>query len=87
MSEENLDGFSVPIFRSLTEKVLWLGAPRMLVIANGMVGIFLFFILQMWQIAVLNLILHGFATLFAKGDPLFFDIFLRSRKIKDHYYV
>ena len=86
MSDEKLDGFSVPIFRSLTEKVLWMGAPRGLVIINGMAGIFLFFILQIWQITILNLILHGLAALFAKKDPLFFDIFLRSRKIKNYYY-
>ena len=87
MKEENVEGFYVPVYRSLTEKVLWMGAPRGLVIVNGLLGVFLFFILGIWQIVALNFMLHGLAALFAKKDPLFFSIFLRYRKLKKYYYV
>lgn len=87
MNEDFIEGFNVPVFRSLTEKVLWLGAPRMLVILNGFTGVFLFFILQIWYIVILNFILHGLAAMFAKRDPLFFSIFLRYCKLKKYYCV
>lgn len=80
-----MEGFSVPIHRSLTKPILLGGAPREFAILNAALGAVLFFGLHSILGIPLFLLLHLIASLLAREDPYFLDTFRRHINLK-HYY-
>ena len=75
--------YEFPFYRSLTEQILFLGAPRAAIMLNAMVA-FLFIInFHFWYILPVNLLFHFGCIYVAKNDDQFFDCLrcIRRRKI------
>ena len=80
-----MEGFVVPIHRSLTQPILIGGVPREFAILNGAVSSVLLFGLHSVLGIPLFLILHATAYLLARSDPYFLDTFRRHIN-HAHYY-
>jgi len=74
----SIDGFEVPLHRSLTEPVLLAGAPRGIAIVNGTVAAALGLGLQLWIAGLLLWVLgHSLAVFAARRDPHFAEVLAR----------
>ncbi|WDI31858.1 VirB3 family type IV secretion system protein [Hyphococcus flavus] len=76
-----IEGYSIPIHRSLTEPLLMAGAPRGIAIINGTIAAAVGLGMQMWLAGiVLGLIGHAAAVYAAKNDPKFLEVGVRHLK-------
>ncbi|MAW82683.1 MAG: conjugal transfer protein [Parvularcula sp.] len=76
-----LEGYSVPVHRSLTEPIMMAGAPRGVAILNGTAAAAVGLGLQMWVAGiVLWMIGQGAAVYAAKKDPKFLEVGVRHLK-------
>ncbi len=84
MSEDTLlDGFEVPLHRSLTEPIFMGGAPRAVAIVNGTLAAAVGIGLRLWFVGIaLGLVGHVLAVWGAKADPQFMEVFARHVKHK-----
>ena len=83
----SVNGFEVPIHRSLTQQIMLAGVPREIAILNGTtVAAFGLGIHSYWSIPV-GIVLHLLAVVAAKKDPQFFECFRRHIKQKSYYGV
>lgn len=83
---DRVEGFAVPLHRSLTQPLLLGGAPRTLAIANGTLAAALGLGLQMWVPGLLiGLIGHTLAVFAARYDPDFVPVLLRHLRQKAFY--
>jgi type IV secretion system protein TrbD len=84
MSKETLlDGFEVPLHRSLTEPIFMGGAPRAVAIVNGTLAAAVGIGLRLWLVGIaLGLVGHVLAVWGAKADPQFMEVFARHVKHK-----
>lgn len=77
----HIDGFEVPLHRSLTVPILMGGAPRSIAILNGTLSAAIGIGLQLWIGGVLLWMAgHALAVWGAKADPQFMDVFSRHLK-------
>jgi type IV secretion system protein VirB3 len=77
----HVDGFEVPLHRSLTEPILMGGAPRSIAIVNGTAAAAVGIGLQLWLGGLLFWIAgHALAVWGAKADPQFVEVFSRHLK-------
>ncbi len=68
----SIEGFEVPLHRSLTEPILLGGAPRAIAIVNGTVSAALGLGLRLWIAGLVLWVLgHSLAVFAAKRDPNF----------------
>lgn len=75
---EHIEGFEVPLHRSLTEPILLAGAPRGIAIVNGTVAAALGLGLQLWTAGlVLWALGHSLAVFAARRDPNFAEVLAR----------
>ena len=80
-----IEGFEVPLHRSLTEPILMGGAPRTVAIVNGTLAAALGLGLQLWLAGVaVWLIGHAAAVLAARKDPAFMDVLIRHVRHKGY---
>jgi type IV secretory pathway TrbD component len=78
-----LEGFEVPLHRSLTEPIFMGGAPRSVAIVNGTLAAAVGLGLQLWLLGfALGLVGHVLAIWGAKADPQFMEVFARHVKHK-----
>ncbi|MGH1407327.1 MAG: VirB3 family type IV secretion system protein [Rhodomicrobiaceae bacterium] len=78
-----IEGFVVPLHRSLAERIMLGGAPRNVAIINGTLAAAVGLGLQLWIAgAVIWLIGHGAAVFAAKKDPQFMDVLTRHIRHK-----
>jgi type IV secretory pathway TrbD component len=82
-----MEGFSVPVHRSLTQPILLGGAPREFAILNGTLAAALLFGLHSLLGLPICLVLHAGAVALAKQDPQFLDTFKRHINHKPYYAV
>ena len=87
MGDDKNDGFELPIHRALTESILIMGVPKNLFYANIFLGVLLFFVLGVWQIVLLNFIIHFVSVFLTKKDTQFMGVFLRYCKKKAYYHT
>ena len=81
----SIEGFEIPLHRSLTEPILLAGAPRAVAIINGTIAAALGLGLRMWIAGlVLWLAGHSIAVFAAKRDPDFADVLRRHMKQRSH---
>jgi len=69
---QHIEGFRIPVHRSLTQPIMMAGAPRAATILNGTLAAALGLGLQLWRV---------FA---AKRDPLFLDVLRRHLRQKSY---
>ena len=73
-----IEGFEVPLHRSLTEPILLAGAPRAIAIVNGTVAAALGLGLRLWIAGLLLWVVgHSIAVFAAKRDPDFAEVLRR----------
>jgi type IV secretion system protein VirB3 len=73
-----IEGFEIPVHRSLTEPILLAGAPRAIAIVNGTIAAALGLGLRLWIAGLLIWIVgHSVAVFAAKRDPDFADVLRR----------
>jgi len=78
---EHIEGFEVPLHRSLTEPILLAGAPRGIAIVNGTVAAALGLGLQLWIAGlVLWALGHSLAVFAARRDPNFAEVLARHMR-------
>jgi type IV secretion system protein TrbD len=86
--KELVEGYYVPVHRSLTEPILLAGAPRAIAIFNGTVAAALGLGLRLWIAGlVLWLIGHMAAVWAAKRDPDFVEVVRRHVRYPAHFGV
>jgi type IV secretion system protein TrbD len=79
----HIEGFEVPLHRSLTEPILLGGAPRSIAILNGTVAAALGLGLRLWLAGLLLWIVgHSLAVFAAKRDPQFGEVLTRHLRQK-----
>ena len=79
----SIEGFEVPLHRSLTEPILLAGAPRAIAIVNGTVAAALGLGLRLWIAGLaLWVIGHSVAVFAAKRDPRFAEVLPRHLRQK-----
>ncbi|HEV2593816.1 MAG TPA: VirB3 family type IV secretion system protein [Sphingomicrobium sp.] len=84
-SAQHLDGFEVPLHRSLVEPILLGGAPRALAILIGTVAAALGLGLQQWLAGMIIWALgHSAAVLATRRDPDFAAVLVRHLRQKGH---
>lgn len=73
-----VEGYSIPLHRSLTEPILLGGAPRNAAIFNGTIAAAIGLGLQIWLLGLAWwAIAHGICVFAAKRDPKFLDVLTR----------
>ncbi|MEQ8936046.1 MAG: VirB3 family type IV secretion system protein [Amphiplicatus sp.] len=80
-----MDGFEIPLRRSLTEPILLGGAPRSAAILIGTIAAALALGLRLWIPGLLVWLAgHTGAVMAAKADPDFMSVATRSLRHKAH---
>ena len=80
-----IEGFEIPLHRSLTEPILLAGAPRAIAIVNGTVAAALGLGLRLWIAGLLLWVVgHSIAVFAAKRDPDFVEVVRRHLRIPGH---
>jgi len=80
-SDQPLQGFELPLHRSLSEPILLGGVPRSVAIVNGTVAAVVGLGLQLWLPGLaLWLVAHGLAVWGARLDPQFMQVLARHIK-------
>jgi len=80
-----VDGFEIPLRRSLTEPILLGGAPRSAAILIGTIAAALALGLRLWIPGLLVWLAgHTGAVMAAKADPDFMSVAIRSLRHKAH---
>jgi type IV secretory pathway TrbD component len=78
-----VEGFEVPLHRSLTEPILLAGAPRSVAILNGTIAAALGLGLRLWLVGIVLWIAgHSLAVFAAKRDPDFARVLARHLRLK-----
>ncbi|MEQ1754314.1 MAG: VirB3 family type IV secretion system protein [Micropepsaceae bacterium] len=81
-----IQGFEIPLHRSLTQAILLAGAPRAVAIVNGTIAAAMGLGLRLWIAGIaLGLIGHAIAAYAAKRDPNFVEVLGRHLRQKAHY--
>ena len=79
-----MDGYVIPLHRSLTERIMMGGAPRNVAIVNGTLAAAVGLGLQLWLAGALIWIAgHGAAVIAAKRDPQFMEVMARHIRHKN----
>jgi type IV secretory pathway TrbD component len=80
-----IEGFEVPLYRSLTEPVLLAGAPRAVAVVNGTIAAALGLGFRLWLPGLLLWVLgHSIAVFAAKRDPDFVEVLLRHLRQRSY---
>lgn len=80
-----MEGFEIPIHRSLTQTILLGGVPREIAIVNGTLTAALVLGLHSFMGLPVGIVVHIFCVALAKRDPQFFETFRRQVKQKRYY--
>ena len=82
---QHIEGFRIPVHRSLTQPIMMAGAPRAATILSGTLAAALGLGLQLWPVGIAIWALSQTACVFAaKRDPLFLDVLRRHLRQKSY---
>lgn len=84
-NEKDIPWFHLPFYRSLSEQILLMGAPKSVLIINGLIMLLFIVDFHFWYIIPMNLLVHFGCIYLAKNDAQFFDC-LRGYIHKKKYY-
>jgi type IV secretion system protein TrbD len=80
-----IEGYEIPLHRSLAEPILMAGAPRAAAIAIGTLAAVLGLGLRLWIPGLLVWVIgHSAAVFMARSDPDFMNVASRSARHKEH---
>jgi type IV secretion system protein VirB3 len=80
-----IQGFEIPLHRSLTQPILLAGAPRAVAIVNGTIAAALGLGLRLWIAGIaFGLIGHAIAAFAAKRDSHFVEVLGRHLRQRAH---
>lgn len=83
--EGHIEGFIIPVRRSLTQPILMAGAPRTATILNGTIAAALGLGLQLAIVGILYWVVsHTICVFLARRDPQFMDVLIRHIKHKNY---
>ena len=82
-----MEGFEIPIHRSLSEQILMGGVPRTIALLNGTMVAALGLGLHSLMAFPVGILIHLLALAATRTDPHFFSCFRRHVKQKDLYTV
>ena len=86
MNGQHIEGFEVPVHRSLADPILLGGAPRGVAILNGTLAAALGLGLQQWIAGLIIWALgHSLAVFAAKRDPDFAPVLVRHLRQRGHF--
>jgi len=77
--------YELPFYRSLSEQILLLGAPKSILIINGLLMLIFIVDFNFFLIIPINLLIHFGCIYLSKNDDQFFDC-LRVYIRKKNYY-
>ena len=86
MDEKDVEGYEIPIYRALTEKLFWCNVPRELFLLNLLSCVCIVFIFHFFYYIPLAIICHFVFVYLAKNDPFIFDVFNRYRRTEKYYW-
>lgn len=82
---QHMEGFNIPVHRSVTQPIMMAGAPRAATILNGTLAAALSLGLQLWPVGLVIWGVSQTACVFAaKRDPLFLDVLRRHLRQKSY---
>ena len=82
---ESVDWQVLPFYRSLSEQVLMLGVPKVVLVLNGLIA-FLFVVnFHFWYILIVNAIVQFGAIYLAQNDDQFFECLQKNQRKKNYY--
>ena len=73
-------------YRSLTEQILFMGAPRVAIMLNAVIGFLFILNFHFFYIIPFNVLFHIGCVYVSKNDDQFFDC-LRAYQAKKNYYT
>jgi len=73
-----IEGFEIPLHRSLTEVILLGGLPRNVALMLWTVSTALAFGMQQLWVVPIAIGLHMLLAVLTRRDPFFFDVFVRA---------
>ncbi len=80
-----IDGYAIPVRRSLTEPILLGGVPRTAAILNGTLAAAFGLGLQLWWLGLIYWAFsHTICVYLAKRDPKFMDVLARHIRHKGY---
>ena len=82
-----MEGFEVPIHRSLTQTIMIAGVPRELAILNGTISAALILGMHSLMGIPLGILLHLISVAISRKDPQFLSTFRRHIRHKSYYGV
>ena len=80
-----IEGYEIPLHRSITQVIMLGGVPREIAILNGTLTAALVFGMHSLFGLPVGLIIHVLSVYLAKRDPQFFEVFRRHIKQKRYY--
>ena len=80
-----MEGFEIPIHRSLTQPIMIGGVPREIAILNGTITAALVLGMHSFYGLPLGLVIHIASLTLSKRDPQFFATFRRQVKQRSFY--
>lgn len=86
MSREELpEGYVIPVHRSLTQPLYWMGVPRNVLLSEIFGSIFAVLIFKTFIVPVIAFGIHVLFRYFGQQDQEFLNIFMNARKYKKYY--
>jgi type IV secretion system protein VirB3 len=82
---EPVEGFEVPVHKSLIDPPLTAGVPRKIAVVNGTLCAALVLGLQSWYALPVCALLHVAAVTATRHDPQWPELIIRSLRLKNHY--
>lgn len=85
MKEDFPAGYRLPLYRSLTEKLLLAGAPKNVIVINAMLAAIFIIPFSFFWILPINLLVYSGSIYFTQKDDHFFECLVRYVRKKDFY--
>lgn len=82
----DVEGFSIPIHRSLISPMYWMGVPRKLLLIEVGASVFAFVFFKNYYVAILMILLHMVFMVLGRRDPQFHQVFWRYLLHSPYYY-
>ena len=86
MHDEELPGYTAPLHRALTERMLIAGVPREMALLNGTLTAVLVLGLHSWLGLPVGLLIHVVAAAAATYDAQFFAVVVRHLRYRAYYH-
>jgi len=80
------EGYEIPIHRSLTQPMLWMGIPRSLFFIAIFFGLFGAMIFKSWIAVAISACLYSLFRFLARHDKEFHRVWFARRYYKSFYY-